>query len=303
LSTNQDSEPNDPVEDTSEENSAADDAGSNPVTDKSGWPKTLDDTTDWEVLFENQTTGFVTKVTATQTPEELKQLSKRIIRAVFGRKRDQAIIKKVTTYLDKLIPESAEAERLPTMKAGVRQMLRKVKEDRIKRAALFVAKKQEKKKKSGKKTNRRANPVVSFFKESKIATTALMLFIGAMVPLVIYITSPKAKGPEGDVMEHIRWIDDHVYTHMRQPSWELLSVKKTNSARITIEVLITDPDHITAIQGMKRIARVAILTNVCPKPGSGIEDIINQGWNIWVDLKSPDELLTGGTCHYETKPE
>jgi len=49
---------------------------------------------------------------------------------------------------------------------------------------------------------------------------------------------------------------------------------------------------------MKRIARVAILKQVCPAADAGVQDILDMGWSVWVNLKSEEELLTGGLCHY-----
>lgn len=268
------------------------------IPDKSDWPSTPDGTTDWEVLFEDLETGLIPLVTATKTPEELKQLANSIIRAVFKRKRDMSIITKVSTFLDTLVPEDADPRRFPTMQAGVKQMMRKVKDDRIKKAAEFVEKK-KKQKQSNKKVNRRANPVIDFFRQSNLAKAVLVLSVAAMIPLGIFLGSPERTTGGGDVLEHIRWIDDYVFHHLPQKTWELQSVKKSKDTEIAISILITDPDHIDAINSMKRMARVALLNQVCPDEKSGIRNILDQGWNLWVVLKSPDDLLTGGTCHYE----
>lgn len=115
----------------------------------------------------------------------------------------------------------------------------------------------------------------------------------------IFVSSPERVVPKGDVLEHIRWVDQYVFNHLPYESWELKNVEQSKQSEIAIEVLITDPEHINLIQGMKRMARVAVLNQVCPKIGSGVEEILDQGWHLWVALKARDETLTGGTCHYQ----
>jgi hypothetical protein len=271
-----------------------------PIPEKSDWPKTDDGTTDWESLFEDDEAGLIALVQTSSTPEQLKERAVAIIKAIFTRKPDTKITAKVMVYLNKLIPEGADPERLPTMKSGVQQMLRKVKGDRIKKAAAYVQKKALKKKKGKlkKKTNRRANPVGDFIHHHNTLVSILVVALGALVPLGIYLGSPKEKIAAGNVNEHIGWIDNYVYNHLPRDTWVLRSVKQTKAAQLGIEILITDPDHIAAIHGMKRIARVALLNQVCPPAGSGVENILEQGWSLWVTLKSSDEILTGGTCHY-----
>ena len=52
--------------------------------------------------------------------------------------------------------------------------------------------------------------------------------------------------------------------------------------------------HVKIINGVKRMARVEFLNNVCPPEDSGVMYVIENGWNLWVTLKAGDELLTGG---------
>ena len=56
--------------------------------------------------------------------------------------------------------------------------------------------------------------------------------------------------------------------------------------------------HVKIIKGVKRMARVESLNNVCPPEDSGVMFIIENGWNLWVIPKAGDKLLTGGTCQY-----
>ena len=271
------------------------------IPEKSAWPQSVDGTTDWQLLFEEEETGLIALTVACSTPEQLKQQTEAIIEAIFTRKKDASIIAKVRSYLDKLIPDNAAPERLPVMHSGVAQMLRKVKDDRIKKAAAFVEKKahQAARQKRKKKPNRRSNPVLEFLQKNHTAMVVLVLILGALVPLSIYLSSPSAKVGKGDVNSHIAWIRKNVNNHMPHDTWVLQSVKQSNKTQISVSILITDPDHIDAIHAMRLITRVAVFEPVCPAVGSGIKDILNMGWTLWITLNSTDEMLTGGTCHYE----
>jgi len=268
------------------------------IPEQSAWPTTVDGTTDWEQLFENEETGLIAKLDACSSPDQLKAQSEAIVRAIFVRKRDQPIIAKVMAYLDNLIPQDADQGRFPVMQAGVQQLFRKVKDDRTKKAAAYVEKKALRKKRK-KKPNRRASPVADFFQKNHTAMATLILLLGALVPLGIYLGSPKVIVAGGNIKEHIRWVDNYIYNHLPQDTWVLQSVKQSKAAQIAVEILITDPAHIDAIHAMRRIARVAVLTQVCPDATSGIKDITDLGWSLWIVLNGPDEVLTGGTCHYE----
>jgi len=152
-----------------------------PLPKKSDWPKTTDGTTDWESLFENPKKGLIAVITATQTPEQLRLQTDAIIHAVFSRKRDQALMANLAAYLDKLIPDNADPQRLPTMQVGVRQVLVKIKGNRIKRAAASVTKKKNKgsRKAAEKNDNRRAG---RFWGRCRRCADAFAIFMGLLMP-------------------------------------------------------------------------------------------------------------------------
>ncbi len=147
-----------------------------PIVKKSEWPSSSEGTTDWQALFEDQETGLLAVVSASKTPAQLKQQTDAVIRAIFTRERDLQVLGKLTVFLEKLIPEDASQERLPVLKATVRQLLVKIKENRIERAAAFVKKKNKKsrRKKSNGKNNRRPNIIIGFFRRN--ADALIFLF-------------------------------------------------------------------------------------------------------------------------------
>lgn len=140
----------------------------NSIPDKSEWPQTADGTTDWQALFEDEHTGLISIIGATQSPAELKQRSEEIIRAIFTRQRDKPILVKVTGFLEILIPDGVNDQRFAVMRVTVIELLGKIKDNRLERAAAYVEK-QSKRKKQGKnkkknKNNRRPNVFVDFFR-------------------------------------------------------------------------------------------------------------------------------------------
>jgi len=130
-----------------------------PVLEKKDWPKTADGTTDWEALFEDKDQGFMAVVSASENLEQLRTRTEAITRLIFNRERDEAKVQKVMTLVNKVAPQGAGEERLPTMKAGIRQILGKVKEHRIKKAAAYAKKKKKQKTRSKNKIERRGNVV------------------------------------------------------------------------------------------------------------------------------------------------
>ncbi len=146
------------------------------ILERTDWPKKADGTTDWETLFEKKETGLIAIAYSATSPAELKQNTDVIIRTIFNRKRDQALLGKLTAFLNKLIPDNAPKDHLPALQARVHELLEKIKEERIKRAAVSTAKKR-KGNKSNKKTARRPSRFVGFFRRcSDVLGIFLSLF-------------------------------------------------------------------------------------------------------------------------------
>lgn len=267
------------------------------IREESEWPKTPDGATDWEFLFEDKKTGWMTGIEASDTPEQLKQRSQDVIKAVFNRKEDPALVEKISNYLEKIIPDTADHHRLPTMKAGTCQLMRKLKENRIHKAEHFsektVARVNTRKPKQQK--DRRTHPVSAFLQRHIIKIVVTLVVI---IPLGIYLGLSWQRAPKGDVREHIQWVESHIRNNLPNPHWELQSVKQSKEGEIAVDILLRHTEHIKVIKSMKRIARVAVLKQVCPNDDSGIKDILDQGWHLWINIRSEVELLTGGTCHY-----
>ena len=189
------------------------------IPDKSVWPQNADGTTDWEALFENQKTGLIAIVSRTETPAQLKQQSDAIIRLIFSRKRDQSIIDKVMPVIDKLIPDGATNDRLGAMQDNVIKMLRKAKDSRIKRAAVFSEKK-SKQGKPKKKNNRRPGRIVGFFRRSLDSLALLSaLAVKAVGAGKTKKSAPIDEGPEEVIEQNKRDDDDDEDVYFQQDAY------------------------------------------------------------------------------------
>lgn len=266
-----------------------------PFADRNMWPLTDDETIDWEVLFEKQEIGFIAVVLAAEDPQQLKQQAQSICQAVFNRKRDKNNIKKVAAFLEKVIPEDAPEENLPAMQASIVKMLHGLKDNRIKRVAAYN-------KKGKKKGNRRSHPLIDIIRYNTLSQIALISILVIFIPLGFFMATQEDPSPpkihKGDIRQHIRWIDDYVFNHLSQEIWQLLSVRQTADGQITIDIMLNVDDYVAEINKMEQTKRLAVLQKICPDAGSDVQKIIEQGWDLWVNLKSHEELLIGGQCRY-----
>lgn len=280
-----------------------------PVPDRSEWPKTPDGTTDWHVLFHQAETGLVTIIAATESPEQLKRQTDVIVRAIFNRKRDKNSVKKITAFLNKLIPDDADAQKLPAMKASLQKMFEKVEENRIAKAAAYAKKQKTKTPDDGdddttSRSDRRAGPIADFFHTNRAAKITLIASVVGLIAVAgIFFYPEKKVEKKVDVGGYIAVISTLINEQMPQKTWSLLSMKRTKKTEITAEILVSETDHIKAIRTMKRMSRVAIIDQVCPLPNEAMKKIIADGWTLWITLRSAEEKLTGGTCQYQVKTE
>ena len=117
------------------------------TTGKSAWPKTMDDTIDWEAVFENPDTGLIALLSQAQSAHALRDISLAIVKQLYTRKNDPAEIKKFTSELQSLIPDEISNDLLPGLIDGVVAILHLIKDERIRKAAEFVEYKKKLKRK------------------------------------------------------------------------------------------------------------------------------------------------------------
>ena len=76
------------------------------------WPKTPDGTTDWELVFESPTSGFVPLIAQARTSEASGQCTKLIIHKLFTRDAYGAMVEKFIADLDPIVSGVSEAGEL-----------------------------------------------------------------------------------------------------------------------------------------------------------------------------------------------
>ena len=282
-----------------------------PVEIVNSRPLAPDGTSDWEAVFEDGETGLIPLIGQAQSTETLKACTIVALGKLLVRKNDEAAMERLTRELDRIIAEGGEgAEGLDASKDAITALLRRIKENRKQKVAAHVANKRAEKGGDRRTADQGADSdggapasVATGAGDSSalsrrqrfLYTAAAALVIVLMTLVLVLVHEPDTKS---DGVKEAAWVRDYVSTHLPDETWELASVRPTEKSKIALEVLVTDPRHVKIIKGVKRMARVEFLKNVCPPEDSGVMFVIENGWNLWVILKSGDELLTGGTCHY-----
>ncbi|TCS64007.1 hypothetical protein EDD55_10244 [Varunaivibrio sulfuroxidans] len=108
---------------------------------KPAWPKTPDGTTDWDVVFEDPKTGLIPIISEAQSRQALRQCTCVVIQQLFTRKDDADDVAKFTAQLDDILAGVNDAEELNATIASVMALLRRIKEERLEKARLYVAQK------------------------------------------------------------------------------------------------------------------------------------------------------------------
>ena len=172
------------------------------------WPKTPDGTTDWEVVFESATSGFVPLVAQARTSEALGQCTKLIIHKLFTRDADGAMVEKFIADLDAIVSGVSEAGELAETRERVIGLLREIKDDRLQRAEAYIARKKSEKagerrhaRKAGKlKPLSSARKVATFKRHHKRVVFACLVLLLALVGAIVFLTDLPMLDLPGDGM-------------------------------------------------------------------------------------------------------
>lgn len=105
---------------------------------KDSWPKTEDGTIDWEVVFEHPSRGLIPLITHAHGPKALRDGAIAITTMLHRRKTDEDLIKRYRSEIETLIPEGGDAVQLPELAEATIAILRRIKEERVHKAAEFV---------------------------------------------------------------------------------------------------------------------------------------------------------------------
>jgi len=123
---------------------------------KAGWPKTPDGTIDWETVFETPNTGLIAMLADVGNHELLFKVTGTIIRQLFTRKGDELEVERFLRELTKIVGNAEKnGDDVGETRDAVIDLLRRIKNGRVKKAAAYVAE-QKRKEALGEKQRRRA---------------------------------------------------------------------------------------------------------------------------------------------------
>ncbi len=106
---------------------------------QTAWPKTIDDVTDWDVVFEAPETGFIALIVQVQSSAALKLGATVVIEKLFTRKADSDERMRLIEQLDAIIVDDVD---IAAMIEDVTRLLRSIKENRIEKARVYVQRRQ-----------------------------------------------------------------------------------------------------------------------------------------------------------------
>lgn len=301
-------------------------------------PVKPDGTTDWKVAFEDPEKGFIVLITAAQSPEVLRQAATVVIQQLFTRKGDSALVETLTAELDRIVPEGADAAGLDAMCEGVANLLRGIEEERIAKADAYAKReagedvadeaesepeaeggpeageKTEDRRKSARgrrgttvgrravdQERRPAGAMGRLLAPLSRPVVGLSMVTGILIAglAVAYLAQSGLfdKVPDNPDAA-VEWVRAYALKHRPSEKWKIDSLTIKDRVELHLEYLIIDRRHAALIRSKSRMTRLSYLESICPDKKSGVMTLVNQGWRIFVSLKSPKDPLTAGTCRY-----
>ena len=97
------------------------------------WPHREDGTVDWEAVFEDETTGLIHFVTATQSNEALARCAHVIVNSLFIREQDPPFRDAFTAAIDELLQSGDEQAREKLLK-----LIGEIKRNRVDRVERYL---------------------------------------------------------------------------------------------------------------------------------------------------------------------
>lgn len=141
-----------------------------PKNDSLSRPKKADGTADWEVIFENQQSGLIPLISKAKSVDSLRACATLLINQLFTRKNDEKERARLNSMLSEIFDRADVDNGIDDAREGAIRVLRGVKQERLLKAAAYVADKKTKSSKSsaaGGGAERRANDVFRLFGSGK----------------------------------------------------------------------------------------------------------------------------------------
>ncbi|MCK4939596.1 MAG: hypothetical protein KAR80_04825 [Rhodospirillaceae bacterium] len=178
----------------------------NSANKKPLWPQTPEGTTDWDVVFEDPTNGFIAIISQAKTPEALRQTTELVIKKLFTRDDDGPEVARFCNELDQIISLINENDQLAATVDAVAGLLRSIKNERKEKAREYLENKKKGSMSGERRSRRKKNTLAAkIFRgllvasDPKIAIPIILLLMAVVVTAVIYFTSPQKKMPPREV--------------------------------------------------------------------------------------------------------
>lgn len=265
----------------------------------------VDETTDWEAVFEDPETGLIPLIMQASSPGTLKQRAHVVIRKLHNRKNEKAVIEAFTAALDKIIPDNALRNDLPLMQADVKTLLRQIKTTRQRRAAAFRVRQYT----DGSRDRRGAGttPLKKPFWKARPtnqragATIAIVLALVAAGLMMAHDPTPSPLR-EAQGRAAVRWVQNFVQRNLPMTSLRLGSVKIAENSVIELNITVSksrDVKFFNALKSQSQAARKDVLNVVCPAANSGVSKFLDQGWTFRVVVRGQNAIFAAGRCQYQ----
>jgi len=170
------------------------------------WPKTPDGAIDWEMVFEDEASGFIPLIAKSQSLDALGQTTSVVIRMLFTRKGDEVEVQNHIKELNAIIAVCGRSGKLDAAKENSAGLLRKIKKSRIEKARAYVERK-----KRGAGLERRSNlfsgiagAVGKALYDKLLSPKGLIALAGVLaviVLIILYVVFEQFKGQIAGVEE------------------------------------------------------------------------------------------------------
>jgi hypothetical protein len=164
-----------------------------PVKNTFTKPKMADGTADWEAIFENSQSGLIPLVSKAKSVDGLRACATLVINQLFTRKNDEKERARLNAMLADLFTHADAGDDVDAARQGAIRILRGIKQERLLKAAAYVADKNSKHSKptaQGGGAERRTNDVFRLFGSGQpllIAIAVLSLLAVSAIGVAVMI--------------------------------------------------------------------------------------------------------------------
>ena len=171
---------------------------------KNQFPRTPDGVTDWELTFEAADNGLIPLIRQATTTTALFSCATIVISKLFVRKNDQLEVIRLTAQLQKLFAEERASPNFEKLSNSVVELLREIKNERIHKAQLYLAKKSAKNKKNKRSESlgqRLTKIAYHLVKDPKYLILTIVMLLVVLTGIVVagvgvFMDGPRSQTPK-----------------------------------------------------------------------------------------------------------